>query len=68
MSQENLQGFCFFVLRDLQLQDQLRSLTDREEFIAKVIESGANFGFEITREEIELQMRENRRLWNERWI
>lgn len=68
MSQENLQGFCFFVLRDLQLQDQLQSLTDREEFIAKVIESGANFGFEITREEIELQMRENRRLWNERWI
>ncbi len=68
MSKENLREFCLLVLGNTELQKQLKSLTDREEFIAKVIESGAKFGFEFSRDDIELQMRENRKLWNERWI
>ena len=68
MSKENLQQFCLLVLRDLKLQNQLKGLVDRDEFIEKLVESGARAGFEISREDVENQMRENRRLWNERWI
>jgi len=68
MSKENLQQFCLLVLRDLKLQNQLKGLVDRDEFIEKLVASGARAGFEISREDVENQMRENRRLWNERWI
>lgn len=68
MSKENLDQFCILVLGDLNLQNQLKILTDRNDFIARVIELGADNGFEISREDIENQMGENRRLWNERWV
>ena len=68
MSKENLNQFCHLVLNDLELQDQLNNLTERDEFIPKVIELSAASGLEITREEVEDQMRENRRLWHERWM
>ena len=56
------------VLADLELQKQLKNLTDRDEFIQKVIELSAASGLEISRGEVEDQMRENRRLWHERWM
>jgi len=68
MSKENLNQFCLLVLSDLNLQNQLKDLTEREDFIAHVIKLGAKSGFEILREDVELQLRENRRLWHERWI
>ncbi len=68
MSKENLQQFCLLVLRDSALQDQLKNIIERDEFIKKVCELGANSGFEILREDIEIQMRENRKMLNERWI
>ena len=68
MSKENLDQFCILVLGDLNLQNQLKNLIDRNDFIARVIELGADNGFEISREDIEIQLDENRRLWNERWV
>jgi predicted ribosomally synthesized peptide with nif11-like leader len=68
MSKENLQQFCRLVLGDSELQNQLKDVVERDEFIKKVIELGARAGFEIAREDIERQMRENRKLWIEKWI
>lgn len=68
MSKENLDQFCLLVLSDLNLQNQLKDSIEREDFIAEVIRLGAKAGFEILREDVELQLRENRRLWHERWI
>jgi hypothetical protein len=68
MSKENLERFCLLVLRDSELQNQLKELIERGAFINKILELGAQSGFEISREDVERQMRENRRLWNERWI
>jgi hypothetical protein len=68
MSKENLNHFCRLVLSELNLQNQLKILTERDDFIPRVIELGAEKGFEISREDIEFQLRENRRLWHERWI
>lgn len=68
MSKENLKEFCRLVLNDSEIQKHLKNLTDWDEFIFKVVELGANLGFEITGEEVERQMRENRSLWYKRWI
>lgn len=68
MSKETLNQFCSLVLSDLNLQEQLKNLVEREDFIGGVIKLGKNAGFEILREDIELQLRENRSLWHERWI
>ena len=68
MSKENLNQFCLLVLGDLNLQDQLKNSIEREDFIAQIIRLGAKSGFEILREDVELQLVENRRLWHERWI
>ena len=68
MSKHNLNRFCELVLADLELQDQLKNQTDRDEFISKVIELSAASGLKISREEVAEQMRENRRLWHERWM
>ena len=68
MSKENLERFCRLVLDDPVLQKKLRDLTNRDEFLEKMIELGRLSGFEISREEVVEQMRENRQLWNDRWI
>jgi hypothetical protein len=68
MSKENLNRFCELVLADLELQKHLKNLTERDEFISKVIKLSAASGLEISRKEIEERMRENRRLWHERWM
>ena len=68
MSKETLNQFCSLVLSDLNLQNQLKNLSDREDFIAGVIKLGKKSSFEILREDVELQLRENRSLWHERWI
>ena len=68
MSKENLDQFCLLILKEINLQNQLKNIIEREDFIARMIELGADSGFEITREDVELQLRENRRLWHERWI
>jgi hypothetical protein len=68
MSQEDFERFREIVLRDLSLQEQLREIVERPVFIQKVVELGANRGFEITPADVEEAMRRNRRAWIERWI
>ena len=68
MSKEHLKQFCQLVLNDLEIQKHLKDLTDRDEFILKALELGTNLGLEITFNDIEEQMRENRRQWHERWM
>ena len=68
MSINDLQDFRQLVLQDLELQRELKNLADREEFIKKTIDLGERSGFEFSREEIESELRKNRRLWHERWI
>lgn len=68
MSAENLQQFCLLVLNNQALQKKLREIGDRAQFTARVIELGARHGFEITAGDVEQALRENRRLWLERWI
>jgi hypothetical protein len=68
MSKENLQNFCRLVLEDLELQNKLKGIFDLEEFFKAVLELGRNSAFEISRADLEMQIRENRRLWIERCI
>jgi hypothetical protein len=56
------------VLNDADLQAQLQEISERDEFIARVLEIGKNFGLEIESEDISEAMRESRRVWIERWI
>ncbi len=68
MSRENLLKFSRLVLENLELQAHLKPIIDRDEFIERVLELGEQAGFDFSREDIEEQMRENRRGWLERWI
>ncbi|HEY0426268.1 MAG TPA: Nif11-like leader peptide family natural product precursor [Pyrinomonadaceae bacterium] len=68
MSQENFEKFRQIVLEDLPLQESLRGFTERDEFVARVVETGAARGIEFTAEDVWEAMRENRRVWIERWI
>lgn len=68
MSKENLARFCLLILGNSELQNDLKNITDRSEFIKKVCELGAASGFEILTEDVEMQMLENRKMWQKRWI
>jgi len=68
MSQESFEQFRNVVLEDLSLQERLRVFTERDEFIASVVESGAERGFQFTAEDVSEAMNANRRGWIERWI
>jgi hypothetical protein len=68
MSQENFERFREIVLRDLSLQEQLREISERSVFIRKVVELSAQYGYEITPEDVDEAMRRSRRAWLERWI
>ncbi len=56
------------VLGDDDLQTRLQGISDRSEFIARVLEVAESLGLEIGSEDISQAMIENRRLWIERWI
>lgn len=68
MSQEQFEEFRKVVLEDVSLQKQLRNLTRRDRFIARVIKLGAERGFEFTADEIFEEMDASRRSWIERWL
>ncbi len=67
MSQENLEQFRQLVLLDPLLQAQLRHLPDKPAFIARMLELGAERGYEFTAEELEAALAAGRRAWNQRW-
>lgn len=56
------------VLTDRQLQEQLREMTDLQEFISLVVSLGKERGFEFTGEDVEETLNEGRRAWIERGI
>jgi hypothetical protein len=68
MSEENFERFRQIVLRDLSLQERLREIAERQTFVQKTVELGAEFGCEFTPEDVAEAMRRGRRAWNERWI
>jgi predicted ribosomally synthesized peptide with nif11-like leader len=68
MSQESLAQFCQAVFFDPTLQNQLREITDRQEFTALAQQLGRVQGYEFTFEEIEERLNQGRRDWLERWF
>jgi hypothetical protein len=68
MSNKDLERFCQLVLHEPALQNELKNISEREEFMKKLCELAAASGFEVLRADIERQMLENRRQWSERWI
>lgn len=50
------------------LQCDLQRFEDRDAFIARVLEIGAHHNLDFTAEYLTEKMRENRRVWIERWI
>ena len=68
MSVEKLSEFRSLVFADCALQEELRAVTDRQEFIAFVVECGRTRGFEFTAGEAESALRDGRRAWIERWL
>lgn len=68
MSVEKLSEFRSLIFADIALQEKLRGITDRQEFIRFVVESGRERGFEFTADEAENALRDGRRVWIERWL
>ena len=59
--------FRQFILQNPHLQEELRTFADHEKFLSHVVEVGAKNGFDFTTEEVVEAMRENRRVWIERF-
>lgn len=68
MTSENFERFTALVLSESALQEKLRSIDDKEAFIARAVEVGAAEGFDFTGEDVEAAMLEKKRVWVERWI
>lgn len=68
MSEEKLAEFRSIIFADNLLQEKLRGITDRQEFILAVVESGREHGCEFTADEVENELRNGRRAWFERWL
>ena len=68
MSLENFEKLRQIVWRDLSLQKELCTITERQTFIARLVEIGAKHGLELNEEYISQTMHESRRMWIERWI
>lgn len=56
MTTNNLEQFYQIVLQDSIVQEQLKSLTDRESFSQMVIQLGAKNGFNFTTAEVDEQL------------
>ena len=68
MSQETLTQFRQLVFSDTLLQEQLREITDRQEFIEQVVRLGNERGYEFTADDVENALQAERRVWLERWL
>jgi hypothetical protein len=63
-----LERFRQLVLDDLALQVELRDITDRELFVARVVQLGAERGCRMAGADVEDALRAGRRAWLERWL
>ena len=68
MSQEGLEQFYRLVFDEPVLQEQLKAISSREEFVMLMVRLGAERGCDFTREEVESALQTARRVWIERWI
>jgi predicted ribosomally synthesized peptide with nif11-like leader len=68
MSREALEQFRSQVLENPALQEKLLSVSDRESFCLRMIQLGAELGFNFTTEDVEAALRDGQRSWVERWI
>lgn len=64
MSRDQLDEFRDLVLHDPALQTQLRSIADRRVFIERLLQLGAERGYQLTAEQIETALAEARRDWS----
>jgi hypothetical protein len=63
---DRLDEFRELVLRDPELQIQLRGITERHVFIERLRQLGAQHGYHFSAEQIEAALAEARRDWNRR--
>lgn len=68
MSFANLEQFCREVLLDTSLQEKLRNIDSRPDFIERVIETGAERGFEFSTEDVQEAMQAGYSAWLVRWV
>ncbi len=68
MSEEKLSQFRGVIFSDVSLQEKLREMADREEFVRTVVKLGSESGFDFTADEVENALRAGRRVWIERWL
>ena len=65
---EDLEKLRAIVFQDEVLQKDLRTISDRDEFVDRVLEIGKNRDLDFTEEDVLQAMNEQRRAWIERWI
>ncbi|HEV7860429.1 MAG TPA: Nif11-like leader peptide family natural product precursor [Pyrinomonadaceae bacterium] len=68
MSQENFEQFKQLVLQDTALQQQLRSISDRDQMVALTQRLGAERGYSFTTEDVWAALHASQREWIERWL
>ena len=68
MSEDRLSEFRRLIFSDTRLQEKLREIKDRQEFIHLVVESGRERNCDFTFDEVENALRDGRRVWIERWL
>lgn len=68
MSSENFHKFRTIVLTDEVLQTRLGDISDRDEFVAKVMELARINNLEFDESVLIEEMMKGRREWIERWI
>jgi predicted ribosomally synthesized peptide with nif11-like leader len=68
MSQENFEQFRQLVLQDTGLQEQLRAISDRDQFVSLTQRLGEERGYSFTIEDVLEALRVNHRAWIERWL
>lgn len=68
MPKEDFEQFHKMVLQDVSLQESLRDIEFRNDFIDAVVEKGKEKGFDFGKEDVENKMNEYRRAWLERWF
>lgn len=68
MSDTAFSEFRAAVLADTDLQDKLREINDRAEFISSVVDLASKLGINLSAEDVENAMNTGRREWIERWI
>jgi hypothetical protein len=67
MYSDALEQFCQLVLRNQDLQRQLRETPDQRAFTERMLALGVAHGFLFSAAEIEARLRAARQAWLERW-